>query len=79
MVPYSYSQICYGLGASVLHLWSLSPVGDEHYPVSFPFIENDDYYDVLFSFGESCACKGPLRIRAEMKRRIHAMAALHAK
>ena len=54
-----------------------TPDGDEHYLVRFPFIENDYHYDVLFSFGESCECKEPLRIRSEMKRRILAMAALY--
>ena len=28
-----------------------SPDGDEHYLVSFPFIENEYYYNILFSFG----------------------------
>ena len=30
---------------------NFSPDGDEHYIVSFPFIENDYYYNILFSFG----------------------------
>ena len=56
-----------------------SPDGEEHYLVNFPFIENDYHYDILFSFGESCECLEPLRIRREMKRRIHAMVALYEK
>ena len=33
-----------------------SPDGDEHYIVSFPFIENEYYYNILFSFGNKCEC-----------------------
>ena len=53
------------------------PDGDAHYIVHFPFIENDYYYDLLFSFGEQCECLEPMRIRAEIKRRIHRMAAVY--
>ncbi|MBN1525565.1 MAG: YafY family transcriptional regulator [Spirochaetales bacterium] len=53
------------------------PDGDEHYIVWFPFIENDYYYHILFSFGDKCECIDPLHIRAEMKRRIHDIAALY--
>ena len=53
------------------------PDGDEHYHVSFPFIENDYYYNILFSFGEKCECLEPLHIRSEMKRRINHMAAIY--
>ena len=49
----------------------VSPDGDEHYIVRFPFIENDYYYNILFSFGDRCECLEPLHIRREMKRRIH--------
>ena len=52
-----------------------SPDGDEYYIVRFPFIENEYYYDILFSFGDKCECLEPLHIRAEMKRRIHDIAA----
>ncbi len=55
----------------------LTPYGDEHYIVSFPFIENDYYYNILFSFGDKCECLEPLHIRTEMKRRIHNMAAIY--
>jgi predicted DNA-binding transcriptional regulator YafY len=54
-----------------------SPDGDEHYLVDFPFIENDYYYSILLSFGDSCECLEPLQIRTEMKRRIHAIATLY--
>jgi len=54
-----------------------SPHGDEHYIVSFPFIENDYYYNILFSFGDKCECLEPLHIRAEMKRRIHDIATIY--
>ncbi len=53
------------------------PDGDEHYIVNFPFIENEYYYDILFSFGDKCECLEPLQIRAEMKRRIHDIATLY--
>ena len=56
-----------------------SPDGEEHYLVSFPFIENDYYYNILFGFGNACECLGPLPIRTEIKRRIHAMATLYEK
>jgi predicted DNA-binding transcriptional regulator YafY len=56
-----------------------SPDGDEHYMVNFPFIENEYYYNILFSFGDKCECLEPLHIRAEMKRRIHDIAALYIK
>ena len=52
---------------------------DEHYTVSFPFIENDYYYNILFSFGDKCECLEPLHIRTEMKRRIHDLATLYEK
>ena len=52
-----------------------SPDGDEYYIVRFPFIENEYYYDILLSFGDKCECLEPLHIRAEMKRRIHDIAA----
>jgi len=51
--------------------------GDEHYIVSFPFIENEYYYNILFSFGDKCECLEPLHIRAEMKRRIHDIATIY--
>lgn len=54
-----------------------SPDGDEHYIVSFPFIENDYYYNILFSLGNKCECLDPLHIRTEMKRRIHDIATLY--
>ena len=55
----------------------LSPDGDEYYIVRFPFVENDYYYDILLSFGDKCECLEPLHIRAEIKRRIHDIAALY--
>ena len=53
------------------------PDGEEHYIVSFPFIENDYYYNIIFSFGDKCECLEPLHIRAEMKRRIHDIATIY--
>ena len=54
-----------------------SPDGNEHYIVSFPFIENDYYYNILFGFGDKCECLEPLHIRTEMKRRIRDIASLY--
>jgi len=54
-----------------------SPDSDEHYLVDFPFIENEYYYNILFSFGNKCECLEPLHIRAEMKRRIGDIASLY--
>ncbi len=51
--------------------------GDEHYIVDFPFIENEYYYGILLGFGNKCECLEPLHIRAELKRRIHTMAAIY--
>ena len=51
--------------------------GDEHYIVSFPFIENEYYYTILFSFGDKCECLEPLHIRSEIKRRIHNIATIY--
>ena len=53
------------------------PDGDEHYIVTFPFIENEYYYNILFSFGDKCECLEPLHIRTEMKRRIHDIATIY--
>jgi predicted DNA-binding transcriptional regulator YafY len=53
------------------------PDGDEHYIVSFPFIENEYYYNILFSFGDKCECLEPLHIRIEMKRRVYDIATLY--
>jgi predicted DNA-binding transcriptional regulator YafY len=54
-----------------------SPDGDEHCIVSFPFIENEYYYNILFSFGDKCECLEPLHIRTEIKRRIHDIATIY--
>ena len=54
-----------------------SPDGDEHFIVSFPFIENEYYYDILLGFGGKCECLEPLHIRTELKRRIHDIAAIY--
>ena len=55
----------------------VSPDGNAHYIVLFPFIENDYYYGILLSFGDKCECLEPPSIRAEMKRRIHDIAAIY--
>lgn len=56
-----------------------TPDGIEHYIVNFPFIENDYYYSILFSFGNQCECLEPLHIRTEIKRRLHDMTGLYEK
>ncbi|MFR3728567.1 helix-turn-helix transcriptional regulator [Lacrimispora sp.] len=53
------------------------PDGEEHYTVDFPFIENEYYYNILFSFGDQCQCLEPPHIRTEMMRRAHNIAALY--
>lgn len=58
---------------------NISPEGDEHYIVNFPFAENDYYYNILFSFGDKCECLEPLHVRTEMQRRIHELAAIYEK
>ncbi|NLI53437.1 MAG: YafY family transcriptional regulator [Clostridiales bacterium] len=55
----------------------ISPDGDEHNFVNYPFIENDYYYGILLSFGSKCECLEPARVRAEMRRRATAIAALY--
>ena len=55
----------------------VSPEGDEYYIVSFPFIENEYYYNMLLSFGDKCECLEPLHIRTEIKRRIDDIATIY--
>lgn len=55
----------------------ISPDGEEHYIVNYPFIENDYYYDLLLGLGERCECLEPPRVRAEMRRRAQAIAVLY--
>ncbi|TFJ44356.1 transcriptional regulator [Carnobacterium divergens] len=54
-----------------------APDGDEHYIVDFPFIENDYYYTILFSFGNKCECLEPQHIRTEIKRRVNELATMY--
>lgn len=56
---------------------NFKPDGDSHYIVDFPFVENDYYYNILFSFGNNCECLEPPQVCAEMKRRIKEIAALY--
>ncbi|WP_270506604.1 helix-turn-helix transcriptional regulator [Eubacterium limosum] len=53
------------------------PDGDAHYIVSFPFIENEYHYGILFSFGDKCECLEPPHVRVEMKRRIQEIAMIY--
>lgn len=54
-----------------------SPDGDEHYLVDFPFIENDFYYSILFSFGIKCECLEPPHVREEMRLKIGEIAGIY--
>ena len=54
-----------------------SPDGEAHYLVQFPFLENDYFYDVLFSFGDQCECLEPKRVREEIRRRIQNIATIY--
>lgn len=56
---------------------NFTPDNDEHYIVNFPFIENDYYYNILFSFGDKCECLEPLQIRTEIKQRLKKIAAIY--
>lgn len=54
-----------------------SPDGDDHFLVRFPFVENEYYYNILFSFGDKCECLEPPHVRMEMKRRAQGIAAVY--
>ena len=56
---------------------NFSPDKDDYWIVNFPFIENEYYYNILFSFGDKCECLEPSHIRTEIKRRIHDIAAIY--
>ena len=43
-----------------------TPDGDDHYLVSFPFIDHDCYYDLLLFLGEDCEVLGPPSVRRKM-------------
>lgn len=51
--------------------------GNAHYIVDFPFIENEFYYNMLFSFGDKCECLEPYHVREEIKRRIQDLVELY--
>jgi len=55
----------------------VAPDGEGQYVATFPFIENDFYYSVLLGFGDRCECLKPRHVRAELQRRVQAMAALY--
>ncbi len=54
-----------------------SPDGNDYYMVTFPFIENAYYYDILLSFGNKCECIKPAHIRAGLVQRIKDIAAVY--
>ncbi len=55
----------------------ITPDGADHYSVRYPLIENDYYYSILLGFGDKCECIEPPHVRAEMKQRAEAIAALY--
>jgi predicted DNA-binding transcriptional regulator YafY len=55
----------------------VTPDGADHYIVRYPLIENDYYYGIVLSFGDKCECIEPPHVRAEMRRRAEAIAALY--
>lgn len=56
---------------------NFSPDGDEHYIVSFPFVENEYNYDILLSFGNKCECLEPLHVRTKIKHKICDIASIY--
>ncbi len=50
---------------------------DSHFIVQLPFLENDYYYDMLLGFGDRCECLSPPGVRAEIRRRILALASIY--
>ena len=55
----------------------ISPDGEDHYIVRYSLIDNDYYYGILLNFGDKCECLEPAHVRAEMRRKAHAIAALY--
>lgn len=55
----------------------ITPEDETHYLVRFPFIENDFYYGLLLGLGAECECLAPVRVRAELMRRVRAMAGVY--
>lgn len=47
-----------------------------YYIVSFPFVDNDYYYDVLLSFGDKCECLEPM-VREKMKQKIFGLLSVY--
>lgn len=55
----------------------ISPDGEEHFTVDFPFIENDWNYDALLGFGSKCECLAPPHVRLALKQKTHELARLY--
>lgn len=53
------------------------PDGDEHFIVSYPFVESNYSYDMLLSMGEKCECLEPAFIREKLKQKIQALASIY--
>lgn len=56
---------------------SITAYEDNQFIVSFPFINDDFGYNLLFSFGDKCECLEPPDVRTEMIRRIRSMSKLY--
>lgn len=56
---------------------AVSPDGERHRTVRFPFIENDYHYGILLGFGDRCECMEPPHVREEVKRRVRNLAAMY--
>ena len=53
------------------------PDGDEHFIVTYPFVESDYSYDLLLSMGEKCECLEPAFVREKLSQKIKKLAALY--
>ncbi|MGX4685437.1 helix-turn-helix transcriptional regulator [Vagococcus sp. JNUCC 83] len=54
------------------------PDGEEHYIISFPFIENDYYYNIILGFGIFCECIEPKHVRDGIKKRLREMSIMYS-
>lgn len=55
----------------------ITPDQEDQYIAFLPFIDDEDGYNLLLSFGDKCECLEPPKVRAEMIRRIHKLTKLY--
>lgn len=55
-----------------------APDGDDHFLVSFPFIDRDYYYDLLLFFGEDCEVLEPPSVRKKMASKLERLSKRYA-